>query len=313
MILREGSSTNVPPAPRVSLPALLSLPLAPADWLHNRLRRRMLQTFPFSHLRARDYHKRLATFSAPARSFQLEKEICTAFAETGALVLGRQSTASLFGMDLAALSATGCALLMECQETHFENEAALIKCPDFYRLGLSPAILDLAEACLGLECLYLGATLKREVADGHIAGTRQWHLDIEDEKLFRILIYLTPVTADGGPFEFFPRAASRTIKDRLHYRSGYVTDARMNAVAPMQLLQRCIGDAGDAVVFDGAGVFHRGCLPLGQDRYSITFAYCSRRPLELRPSARLPTTLHKTFLTTLTSRQRRAVPPPRSF
>ncbi|HEY2837139.1 MAG TPA: hypothetical protein VGI89_11270, partial [Rhizomicrobium sp.] len=168
----------------------------------------------------------------------------------------------------------------------------------------SPQVLDLAEACLGLDCLYLGATLKRENADGRIAGTRQWHLDIEDEKLFRILLYLAPVAPDGGPFEFFPRAVSRALKAGLHYRSGYVEDARIASLAPMRLLEQCTGDAGEAVIFDGAGVFHRGKIPLAQNRYSITFAYCSRRPLELRRSACLPAPLRRAFLATLSTRQR---------
>lgn len=296
-----------------TLAPVLSLSLARADWLHSRLRRRVLRTFPFSQLRARDYRKRLAAFSRPAAELAPEAKICSLFSAAGALMLAQKDMSLLFGADLMPLCDHARAILLQGPRFVLENEMALAACPNFYRLGLSRAILDLAEACLGLDCLYLGATLKRERADGRISGTRQWHLDIEDEKLFRILLYLAPVAPEDGPFEFFPRTISQAIRTALHYRGGYIDDRRMASVAPMGLLQQCTGKAGDAVIFDGAGVFHRGGTPLGQDRYSITFAYCSRRPLELRSSARLPQPLHEHFLSSLSERQRRAIPPPRPF
>jgi hypothetical protein len=293
------------------LAPLLSLSLAQANWLHNGVRRRMLQAFPFSKLRARDYRKRLSAFSPPAIS--PKQNISSLFNSAGALMLSREDMSLLFGADLVPLCDQARAVLSDGPLFRLENEAALATCPDFYRLGLSPTILDLAEACLGLDCLYLGATLKRERADGRVAGTRQWHMDIEDEKLVRILVYLAPVAPDGGPFEYFPRAISQTIRTALHYRSGYIDDARMALMAPNVQPQQCTGEAGDAIIFDGAGVFHRGGTPLGQDRYSITFAYCSRQPLELRHSARLPRALHRHFLSTLSERQCGAIPPPRPF
>ena len=275
-------------------------------------RRRMLRTFPFSSLRAHGYHKRLTAFSKEHEGIAHD-EICRAFDDVGGLMLSKEDTARLFGAGLLPLCENARAVLAASPHPILENEAALTQCPDFYRLGLSPAVLDLAEACLGLDCLYLGATLKCEKADGRIAGTRQWHLDIEDEKLFRILLYLAPVTPDCGPFEFFPREVSRALKAGLHYRSGYVEDTRIALVAPMQLWEQCTGDTGEAVIFDGAGVFHRGKIPLAQDRYSITFAYCSRRPLELRRSACLPVPRRRAFLATLSTRQRQAIPLPYLF
>jgi len=297
--------------------AIISLfsSLTRADSLRVRVRRHMLRTFPFSRLRARDYRKRLAAFAAPLGRFHNDTEIQSAFAERGALTVPAGDLAFLIGEDVAfhLLCEEARALLAASRERIFENERALNLCPDLYRLGLASAILDLAEDCLGLDCLYLGATLKRECADGLVAGTRQWHLDVEDEKLFRILVYLAPVGADSGPFEFFPRGASQAIKAELHYHSGYVEDARMIAATKAGIPHRCVGAAGDAVIFDGAGVFHRGRAPLIEDRYLVTFAYCSRRPLELRPSAHLPAPLHKRFVSTLSDRQRAAVPPPRIF
>jgi len=286
-----------------------------ADWVRSRLRRRVLTTFPFSRLRAQDYRNRLAHHAGPAMAYPLLDEICSAFTTTGAMRLDGAGTALLFGIlgDLSRICEKAHSVLAASEVSLIENEAALIASPALYRMGLAPLVLDLAEACLGLDCFYLGATLKCEKADGRVNGTRQWHMDIEDEKLFRILLYLAPVTADGGPFEFFPRAPSRAIKEQLNYRSGYVSETEIAGSAPRELVRQCTGIAGDAVIFDGAGVFHRGRRPVDRDRYSVTFAYCSRCPLELRSSARLPRRLHSAFLATLSARERQAIPPPRSF
>ncbi|HXS07398.1 MAG TPA: hypothetical protein VN723_11455 [Rhizomicrobium sp.] len=310
----EGGTPCLPRGHRADARILLFSSLARADWLRIRVRRRVLCTFPFSRLRAHDYRKRLAAFSTPAERFRGEPDIRSRFAHTGAVMLAGNDLAAFFGDSSAffALCNETRALVAASCDCILENEGALNLCPEFYRLGLTPAILDLAEDCLGLDCYYLGATLKREKADRRVAGTRQWHMDVEDEKLFRVLVYLAPVTADGGPFEFFARATSQTIKAKLHYHAGYVEDARMAAAASVPPCQ-CTGNTGDAVIFDGAGVFHRGLAPFAQDRYSITFAYSSRRPLELRQSARLPASLHERFLSTLSARQRATVPPPRLF
>ena len=321
MVSKEDTAKSIALRPAFGIPGWLSFSLAQADRLHCRFRRRTLRTFPFSRLRAHNYRKRLKAFARSVRESGLTREIWSAAESTGALMLDQRDTSLLFGTDVIALCENARAILDAHQNFFLENESAIFLgseklvavCPEYFRLGLAPAILDLAEACLGLDCLYLGATLKRERADGRVVGTRRWHLDIEDERVFRILVYLSPVAPDGGPFEYFPRETSRIIKARLNYRTGPVGEAQMAAVAPEALMRRAVGVAGEAIVFDSAGIFHRNQVPLGRDRYSITFAYCSRQPLELRSPARLPAPLHRRFLSTLSLRERRAIPPPRFF
>ena len=236
-----------------------------------------------------------------------------AFSDTGCIKIGRHQLPQLFGAGIQEACDRALTTLTTLGSTVIESDAALIAFPELYARGLAPAILAAARACLGLDCLYLGATLKCERADGRVVGTRQWHLDIEDEKLFRILLYLSPVGPGGGPFECFSRADSRVIKAKLRYASGYVSDAKMAKAAANLSFQQYTGGAGDAVLFDGAGIFHRGRTPLAQDRFSITFAYCSTVPLELHATARLTVPVYNGFVANLTDEQRRAIPCPRSW
>jgi hypothetical protein len=282
------------------------------SYLYLHLNRRIIRRPPFSHLRARSYRQRLAAFTTPMVRDALSKRIVAAFADTGCIKIDRQQVPQLFGAGIHDACDRALAILKTLGSSLIESDAALITFPELYARGLAPAVLAAAQACLGLDCLYLGATLKCERADGRVVGTRQWHLDIEDEKLFRVLLYLSPVGPGGGPFECFSRADSRAIKAKLRYASGYVSDAKMAKAAGNLSFQQYTGGAGDAVLFDGAGIFHRGRTPLAQDRFSITFAYCSTVPLELHATARLTVPVHNGFVANLSEEQRRAIPCPRS-
>lgn len=194
-----------------------------------------------------------------------------------------------------------------------EGDGILALDPDIYRAGLAPAMLDLAEAWLGGACLYLGASLKRETVGSVAAGTRRWHLDIEDARMLRVLVYLTPVPAGGGPLEYLTPADTRTACAGLHYRSGYVADAALARLVPESAWLTVEGEAGDAVVFDGTSVFHRAQAPVVADRLSITYAYTSRKPYELRLSARLAAAARRDLVTVLDARAAACLPPARLF
>jgi hypothetical protein len=135
-------------------------------------------------------------------------------------------------------------------------------------------------------------------------------MDMEDEKLFRVLVYLAPVREDGGPFEYIAKPSSREAKACARYRIGYLSDPLMRNLAPEDQWRPVYGEAGDVVLFDGAAVFHRNQPPTGQDRYSITLTYASRHPLELRFSSRLSRPSRRRLIGELTADQRACVPPP---
>ena len=66
-------------------------------------------------------------------------------------------------------------------------------------------MLDIAENYLGMPARYYGADVRREVADGRPPhDVRQWHRDVEDYRVLKILLWLDDVDADGGPFAYVP-------------------------------------------------------------------------------------------------------------
>ena len=74
--------------------------------------------------------------------------------------------------------------------------------PSIVLWGLEERLLDLAEVYFGLPPALTTVHLRKDVGTGEQVGTRYWHLDTEDEKVLRLIVYLSDVTIHDGPFEY---------------------------------------------------------------------------------------------------------------
>lgn len=155
--------------------------------------------------------------------------------------------------------------------------------PTLYLWGLSEAHLAVAEHYFGLPVRYLGLEVKREFANGEVGDVRQFHLDIEDRRMMKMIVYLSDVTPSCGPFEYLDRADTEAAVDGLSYWSGFVADGRMAAVIPRTRWQSLLGPTYSGVYVDTCRLFHRATPPSTTDRYSMTFSYCSTTPFQVFP------------------------------
>jgi hypothetical protein len=312
-----GERARMPQPPRASQsPSWLGRNLEQAELLGQQLRRRMLVTFPFSHFRGKEYRGRLAALpEVSTGADRVEQNILTELRGSGAAFTLRQDLTPLLGLGggelIHSLAESVRAGFFARQKHFLGNENTLAAFPGAWRLGLQPRMLDLAEAYLGLSCFYLGATVKRATPTRDTA--RAWHLDMEDERVFRVLVYLSPVGSGQGPFEFLPRLVSQSVEMRARYRAGQIGDNRMKKLASRAARRVAFGETGDAVIFDGAQIFHRNRPPVTGERYSITFAYCSRKPLQIDPRRKLSQGARERLAITLSARQRDCLPPPKRF
>ena len=153
-----------------------------------------------------------------------------------------------------------------------------------WRWGLDNRLLDIAENYIGLPVHYLGAAVFRQVADGRTVGTRQWHRDVEDHKMLKILVWLNDVDERGGPFQYIPRPASHRAVEQLKYVGGFLSDKTVDGIVPRSDWMKAVGPRWTAVFADTAGVLHRGSPAVGHDRYSVTFTWASRTPLKAMPN-----------------------------
>lgn len=150
--------------------------------------------------------------------------------------------------------------------------------PEMIRWGLEELLLDVAERYMGAPVAYRGLTFRRELPDGQKLDTRLWHLDAEDRRIIKAIVYLNDVTMRHGPFEYIPKSVmARSPNPRMI--AGRVTDEDMAAAVPESFWRPCVGPAGTVVIVDTCSVYHRGRLP-ELDRYALFFAYNSKSPLQ---------------------------------
>ncbi|WP_166140038.1 phytanoyl-CoA dioxygenase family protein [Nocardioides ochotonae] len=177
-----------------------------------------------------------------------------------------------------------------------------------WQWGLQPEVLDLVENHLGVPVRYFGPLVHREVADGRVVDTRQWHRDIEDLRMLKVLVYLDDVEEDGGPFTYVPRRTSAAAARELRYVGGFVGDARFSEVVPPSLWRPVTGPRWTAAMPDTARIFHRAAPPIARDRYSVTFTWMTRHPLATIRSAPWRPDQVRRCVAGLDARQRTALP-----
>jgi len=154
--------------------------------------------------------------------------------------------------------------------------------PTLFTWGLSEHLLDLAECHIGLPVRYLGMEVKRELvrsASGrNHEVVRRWHLDHEDRRIFKVIVYLSDVDAGAGPFGYIHQSHSSAIRGARGLDVRGVPDDDMNTVVPREEWAQVTGPRMTSVLVDTGQVFHRVFPPTVTERYSVTFAYSSRSP-----------------------------------
>jgi hypothetical protein len=155
----------------------------------------------------------------------------------------------------------------------------LIKYPDIFLWGLEPRLLNIVENYIGLPVIYQGLSMRRDLPDGKQIGVRKWHLDWEDRSMIKVIIYLSDVDINDGPYEYIPKALTdQAIKQLRYYNFDFLSDETMEQAVPKSEWQVGTGKSGTMIITDTACIFHRAKPPVERERFSITFFYTSDRP-----------------------------------
>jgi len=151
--------------------------------------------------------------------------------------------------------------------------------PEILLWALEPKLLNIVENYIGLPILHQGYAMRKSIADGKYSGVRRWHIDWEDRRIIKIIIYLNNVVAEGGPYNYIERNITlEAIKKLNYYNLGYISDEEMATVVRKSDWTACLGKVGSVVISDTSNVFHRAQPPTDYERFSITFCYTSAMP-----------------------------------
>ena len=153
--------------------------------------------------------------------------------------------------------------------------------PSILLWGLEPRLLDVVENYLGVPVAFESVHLRKDIGTAQQVGTRIWHLDTEDQRVVRILIYLSDVDEDSGPFEYVPLPLTRRhreLHDRALRASGDpILDDEIAETIPREEWRQCVGPAGTVVIADNALVLHHGRVHQ-RERLALIYTYTSRHP-----------------------------------
>lgn len=154
----------------------------------------------------------------------------------------------------------------------------IMEYPEIFLWGLEQRLLNIVENYVGLPVAYHGAYFRRDIANKIERKSRLWHMDKEDRKVLKIIVYLNNIGDDGGPFQYIPQSLTSTAASFLRYNYEYIQEKTMERVIPPSHWKSCTGLSGTVVFATTSSIFHRGKIPLTSDRFAVFFDYTSRQP-----------------------------------
>jgi hypothetical protein len=256
--------------------------------------------------RLREYADRLAPLS-PLQQRLLNEVAASGVAITTLDALGLSGIDSL--KESASRLAAGLKADTSSDSGLLSSWAELLDEIEMWQWGLREDVLDLAEGYLGLPAWYYGAQVRRERANGQQDTVRQWHRDIEDHRMFKVLVWIDDVAPMDGAFAWIPRDLTDSTARSLDYVSGFQKDREMAAVVDPSRWEEAEGPRWTAVLADTRNVFHRAGTPRINDRYSVTFSWTSRWPLKTYPVDPVTTEQAAKIRSGLNARQLACLPP----
>lgn len=147
-----------------------------------------------------------------------------------------------------------------------------------YTWGLQARLLNLIENYIERPVAYHGVYFRRDFNNGLEVKSRRWHIDMEDYRTLKVIIYLKDVKETNGPFQYLSLEDTNLVKQKLNYVYGYLSPQKVESIVPKEQWKSSIGNAGTVVLVDTARLLHRGKIPIENDRYTLFYDYTSRNP-----------------------------------
>lgn len=122
--------------------------------------------------------------------------------------------------------------------------------------------------------------------------SQQLHLDVIDTRVFRVIVYITDVDSNNGPFSFFPLSVSEKMKKdkKLNYgaplTSMNIEDSRLGDYSNDDLIQ-VKGKSGSVLTVDTCNCFHYGSRAESESRCVLMLSFTSSSLENLRERMQL--------------------------
>lgn len=105
--------------------------------------------------------------------------------------------------------------------------------------------------------------------------TQLWHVDSDDFKMLRVMLYLSDVDEQTGPFMFVPKSESPAIG---RFWAPRMTDAQFYRICDQSHVKRFVGPPGSMLFIDSAKCFHCGSRAIDNERLALVVTFTTQAP-----------------------------------
>jgi hypothetical protein len=91
-------------------------------------------------------------------------------------------------------------------------------------------------------------------------SSKMWHFDYGDKKQMHLMIYISDVHLESGPFTFLPLDISKKVKRNLFTIERYTDESLLTVkgVDGIKCQTKLVGDKGDVFIADPGKLMHQG-------------------------------------------------------
>ncbi len=169
-------------------------------------------------------------------------------------------------------------------------EDLLDKYPSILDFALSSDVLSVVCKYLGFIPVFSGAlpygirfneswAKFDDKPNSPYTASQLFHLDYHDSPMVYVIVTLSDVAMDNGPFCFLPESVSKRAAEALNYRARgrpyRITDEQMYSVVSESGLIKLCYPAGTVLFLDNSKCFHYGSRNAVRPRYLLMYAYMS--------------------------------------
>jgi hypothetical protein len=169
-------------------------------------------------------------------------------------------------------------------------EDLLDKYPSILDFALSSDVLSVVCKYLGFIPVFSGAlpygirfneswAKFDDKPNSPYTASQLFHLDYHDSPMVYMIVTLSDVAMDNGPFCFLPESVSKRAAEALNYRARgrpyRITDEQMYSVVSESGLIKLCYPAGTVLFLDNSKCFHYGSRNAVRPRYLLMYAYMS--------------------------------------
>jgi hypothetical protein len=153
--------------------------------------------------------------------------------------------------------------------------------PEILDFALSPGMLKVVGDYLGTMPVlkYINAIVSPPVQSDQPEGSQLFHMDVEDSRVARVLLYIDDVDEQTGPFSFLPESISKVVKEKTGYGNRGVSyrlkDDDAYRYTSKENLIVTTGKKGDVFICDTSNCFHYGSRGQTKPRRVFMFSYTS--------------------------------------